>query len=99
MGMCKPSGGKYDVYGPSKHSLPKNYLPNSRIDYYDEKTRELLQQRWYDPNGLAILDRDWKHYNNPQKPHKFPHDHPYDWSMKIPRYGYDENRPINIEYC
>ena len=37
--------------------------------------------------------------NNPKKPHKFPHDHPWDWNKKVPRQDYDENREINVDYC
>ena len=101
MGMCKPSGGKLDMLGKFGSNIPdaRYGKPNSRTDYYDEETGELLQQRWYGPDGLAIWDRDWKHYDNPQKPHKFPHDHPFDWSIKKPRFDYDENRPINTDYC
>ena len=43
MGMCKPSGGIKQAYGPYKHSLKKDGTPNSRLDYYDENTKKLLQ--------------------------------------------------------
>ena len=95
MGMCKPSGGIKSVYGPYRESAPKLSAPNTRIDYYDEQTGELLQQRWYGPDGMPIWDRDWKH-NNSNQTHTFPHDHSWDWS-KIP-----VGRPIqpqNINYC
>ena len=98
MGMCKPSGGKIDMIG-KVGSMPPIGLPNTRVDLYDE-FGNLIQQRWYDPDGLAIWDRDWKHKDNPKKPHKFPHDHPFDWSIvKKPRFDYDENRPLNSDYC
>lgn len=96
MGMCKPSGGIKQAYGPYKHSLKKDGTPNSRLDYYDENTKKLLQQRWYGPDGLAIWDRDWDH-SNPKGNHKFPHDHPWDWSKNPPRQDFMNN--INNSYC
>lgn len=95
MGMCKPSGGKFDFYGPYRHSLPGKFLPNTRIDYYDEATGELIQQRWYGPDGLVIWDRDWNH-NDFYYEHYFPHDHSWDWSKKIPR---QKPIPVNSSYC
>lgn len=96
MGMCKPSGGKISQTG-SIGSLKKDGLPNTRIDLFNENG-ELILQRWYGPDGRAILNRDWKHPNKGGE-HKFPHDHPWDWNKKIPRLNYDENREINIDYC
>jgi len=85
MGMCKPSGGKFNTYGPYGRSIKDAFgKPNSRTDYYDSVTEELLQQRWYGPDGKAILNRDWKH-NDSNKTHKFPHDHPWDWTKISPR--------------
>lgn len=96
MGMCKPSGGKIDVYGKFGRNISDRFgTPNSRTDFYDEQTRQLLQQRWYGPDGLAIWDRDWEH-NNPKNNHKFPHDHPWDWNQKIPRLKPVE---MNKDYC
>ena len=85
MGMCKPSGGVKVLKGKYGRSIKEVVsTPNSRIDYYDEDTGELLQQRWYDSSGKAMLDRDWKHYD-PNNTHKFPHDHIWDWTKKTPR--------------
>ena len=42
---------------------------------------ELIQQRWYGPDGRAVLNRDWKHSKKGGE-HKFPHDHPWDWNKK-----------------
>ena len=55
MGMCKPSGGIEKIYGPYGRNIKEiiNQTPNSRIDYYDEKTGKLLQQRWFDADGKA----------------------------------------------
>ena len=39
----------------------------------------MLQQRWYDSSGRAIINKDWKHVNK-GKPHKFPHFHLWDWA-------------------
>ena len=97
MGMCKPSGGIKSKTGKIG-DLKATGDPNSRIDLKNEQG-ELIQQRWYGPDGRAILNRDWKHKdNNPQKPHKFPHDHPWDWNQKVPRLKYNENRGINTDY-
>ena len=96
MGMCKPSGGKIEVRDPYKHSLNKEGKPNSRLDYYDEDTGKLLQQRWYGPDGIVVWDRDWDH-SNPKGNHKFPHDHPWDWSKIPPRQDFMND--INDNYC
>ncbi len=97
MGMCKPSGGIKSVYGPARKNIRERTSDfNSRIDYYDEKTGELLQQRWFGPNGYAIWDRDWKH-GDAHHNHFFPHDHSWDWSKKVPR---DKKfQKPNQDYC
>ena len=98
MGMCKPSGGIKSQVGKIG-SLKANSDPNTRIDLYNEQG-ELIPQRWYGPDGFAVLNRDWKHPDkNLNKPHIFPHDHPWDWSKKVPRLKYDKNRKINTDYC
>ena len=96
MGMCIPSGGKFSQTGRIG-SLKAISIPNTRIDLYDENG-DLIQQRWYGPDGKAIWNRDWNHTNKGGE-HKFPHDHPWDWTQKIPRLSYDENRDINTDYC
>lgn len=98
MGMCKPSGGIKSKAGRIG-SLKAASDPNTRTDLFDENGK-LIQQRWYGPDGRAIWNRDWKHLdNNPQKPHKFPHDHPWDWTKRKPRENYDDNRTIDNDYC
>lgn len=98
MGMCKPSGGIERKVGKIGDLKAKGNL-NTRIDLYNEEG-ELIQQRWYGADSKAVWNRDWKHKdNNPQKLHKFPHDHPWDWSKKKPRQDYDEEREINPYYC
>ena len=96
MGMCKPSGGIEKKVGKIG-DLKAHGDPNSRIDLYNKKD-ELIQQRWYDANGRAEMNRDWKHANKGGE-HKFPHDHPWDWTKKEQRADYDENREINKHYC
>ena len=80
MGMCKPSGGVNKVYGPFGKNIKdiEGCTPNSRTDYYDEATGELLQQRWYDAEGKAIWDRDWTHGGGE---HEWPHDHYWIWTI------------------
>lgn len=96
MGMCKPSGGINSLYGPYRHNIDEIIgTPNSRTNYYDEETKKLLQQRWYGPDGRAIGDRDWDH-SDLNDSHKFPHDHPWDWSKKRPRQKPTEK---NDNYC
>lgn len=96
--MCKPSGGIKSQMGKIGDLAPYGD-PNSRIDLYNiDNPNELLQQRWYDFNGKAEMNRDWKHSNKGGK-HKFPHDHPWDWTQKNPRAEYDEDREINNHYC
>lgn len=59
MGMCKPSGGIKPMMGKIG-DLPRIGTPNTRTDLYNEQG-ELIQQRWYGPDGRAIWNRDWKH--------------------------------------
>ena len=106
MGMCKPSGGiNSPIYGPFGKNIPdiEGCSPNSRTDYYVEKTGELLQQRWYDSDGKAIWDRDWKH-NDSHHNHTFPHDHYWDWLKdKVhpprPEYIGPNGEKTNMHYC
>ena len=100
MGMCQPSGGKIDMFGKFGSNIPdaRYGKPNSRTDYYDEDTGELLQQRWYGPDGFAIWDRDWKH-RDPFHNHIFPHDHSWDWNRPPGKQRSKENLPMNPDYC
>ena len=101
MGMCKPSGGVKSVYGPYRENIkPIHGTPNSRIDYYDEITGKLLQQRWFGPDGYAIWDRDWDH-SDPLDSHTFPHDHYWVWKNgKLKRYEYKgpNEETVNNDY-
>jgi len=75
MGMCKPSGGIKQQVGRIG-DLKAEGNPNSRVDLYN-KNEELIQQRWYGPDGRAIWDRDWAHGGGD---HTWPHDHSWEWS-------------------
>ena len=104
MGMCKPSGGiNPPAYGPFGKNIKdiEGCTPNSRTDYYDEKTGELLQQRWYDAEGKAIWDRDWAHGNKHK--HAFPHDHYWDWENPEHadrlKYIGPNGEKTNMNYC
>ncbi len=50
--MCKPSGGINKSIG-RLGSLNRRATPNTRADLYNENG-ELIQQRWYGPDGRAI---------------------------------------------
>jgi len=95
--MCKPCGGIITMFATTKISPTKKIFgkygrnipqirgtPNSRTDMYDDVTGKLLQQRWFGPDGWALLDRDWEHGDN-KKSHFFPHDQRWDYSKKEPR--------------
>ncbi|MCL2234415.1 MAG: hypothetical protein FWC02_01900 [Firmicutes bacterium] len=85
MGMCSPSGGIEKVYGSYGRSIgPIVGTPNSRTDFFDEVTGQLLQSRWYGPERWAVRDRDYDH-NDSKNTHEFPHDHRWDWTKKRPR--------------
>lgn len=104
MGMCKPSGGITKIYGRIGQNIPGSFgKPNSRTDMYNiDNVTELLQQRWYDSNGSNEWDRDHRHKNNnPKRPHKYPHDHFWDWEKPPYRFIYkDENGNLtNSDYC
>ena len=88
MGMCKPSGGINKSIG-KLGSLNRRSIPNTRTDLYNENG-DLIQQRWYDAEGKAVWDRDWKH-NDSRRTHKFPHDHYWDWEK-------NKGHPPRIEY-
>lgn len=97
MGMCKPSGGKFEIVG-RVGSLPMLWEPNTRIDLYDG-TGKLLQQAWYGPDGLIIWYRDWSHGGGE---HEWPHDHyPNFADKKHPRPPYTgiNGEKTNLNYC
>ncbi len=90
MGAYKQIGDIKDIYG-KVGDLDKDGQKNTRYDLFDEDTGKLLQQRWYDSSGKAIINKDWSHGNKGGKPHKFPHFHLWDWSKKKPRQNEDES--------
>lgn len=107
MGMCKPSGGiNKPIYGKVGQNIPGSFgPPNTRTDMYNiDNPDELLQQRWYGPDGRNLWDRDWKHKNeNPKNPHKYPHDHYWDWTKppgkQRPPYKGPNGENTNNSYC
>lgn len=65
-------------------SLPaKNGPSNGSIDIYDEQAN-LLQRRFFDELGNALLDVDFIHSNG-DGTHEFPHFHDWDWTQNPPR--------------
>lgn len=105
MGMCKPSGGINEpIYGKVGQNIPGSFgPPNTRTDMYDiDNPDELLQQRWYGPDGRNLWDRDWKH-NDPHHNHTFPHDHNWDWTKppgkQRPSYKGPNGENTNNSYC
>ena len=60
----------------------KDQEPYSSQDLYDDIG--LKQRRYFDKDGKAELDIDYKHGGN-DKDHKFPHRHYWDWSKTPPR--------------
>jgi len=59
MGMCKPSGGiNPPIFGKVGQNIKGSKgLPNTRTDMYDiDNQTELIQQRWYGPDGRNFWD-------------------------------------------
>lgn len=57
--------------------------PNSSEDLYNQNG-ELIQRRYYDENGYAEFDIDFKH-DNSHNNHEFPHKHTWDWKNGVPQ--------------
>lgn len=75
----KTMGGKsYSALTTTAHSLPRKGTPNSVLQKYDS-SGNLVRERYYDSNGLALKDIDYTDHGNP-KAHKVPHEHNWDWS-------------------
>ena len=90
MGAYKQTGKVKDIYG-KVGDLSQTAQKNSRYDLFDEDTGELLQQRWYNSLGNAIINKDWKHGNKGGKPHAFPHYHLWNWDKKNARQSQDDS--------
>ena len=69
------------------HCCLKNDFINSYKEFSEKGTLDIRKG--------TVFPKD----KNPKKPHKFPHDHPWDWNQKVPRLKYDEDRDINTDYC
>ncbi|MCL2255520.1 MAG: hypothetical protein FWC11_01515 [Firmicutes bacterium] len=92
--MCKVSGGINKFVGSR---LNDEGAPNSKSELYD-KFGDLKQERWYDSNGDAIWDRDWKHKWDPKHGEpKFPHDH--DWDSSRDPVRTNEHLEVNSMFC
>lgn len=91
MGMCKPSGGIKSVEG-RLGGLPRKDTPNTRTDLYNEKG-ELIQRRWYGPDGWAIHNRDYNH-GYPR-----PHDHYWNWDDNKGPKRNKEHSAVDNNYC
>jgi len=89
MGAYKQTSNVKVVYG-KVGVLKRKGQENTRYDLFDEDTGELLQQRWYDSLGRAIINKDWKHGNKGGK-HEFPHFHLWDWSTDGERQKEDKS--------
>lgn len=76
---AKKDGKKTDNHSTQKGgSLDKTGEPNSSKDLKDSNG-ELKQRRYYDKNGNADMDIDYKHGGNGKEP--FPHRH--DWNNGV----------------
>lgn len=91
MGMCKPSGGINKSVG-KLGSLDRRGTPNTRTDLYNENG-EIIQQRWYDPNGWAIHNRDYTHA------YPRPHDHYWNWDEEKGPQRSREHSAVDDNFC
>jgi hypothetical protein len=74
-----------NIFGPQQNILlanknPNTGEPNSTSDILNPDGT-LKQRRWYGPDGLPFLDRD---YNHSGKGHEFPHDHAWENGQRQP---------------
>ena len=91
MGMCKPSGGISKSTG-RLGSLNRYSMPNTRIDLYDENGN-LIQQRWFGPDGWVVHNRDYNH-GTPR-----PHDHYWVWNDKKGPQRSKEHSAVDNNFC
>ncbi len=59
--------------------LPTKGTPNSSLEKRDKK-RKVVQRRYYDGDGNAILNIDYDHDHGAGKPHA----HDWDWTQDPP---------------
>lgn len=81
------------VIGRSGDLPARAAKPNSRWDLYTYEG-DLIQSRWFDENGNAIRNRDYKHQNVFLN-HKFPHDHSWEWINGNPKRS---SNPLDPDY-
>ena len=86
-----PSGGTYNFYG-RVGSLSRTGKPNSRVDLF--QNGEKIQSRWYNAEGKAKRNRDFKHGDG-SNTHTFPHDHNWTWDGEK---GQREKTPLVPDY-
>ena len=89
--MCKPSGGINKSIG-KLGSLSRRSKPNTRINLYDEHGN-LIQQRWYGPDGWVIHNRDYNH-GYPR-----PHDHYWIMNDKNGPQRSKIHSPVDDNFC
>ncbi|MFI8714455.1 hypothetical protein [Brevibacillus brevis] len=63
-----------------ERTLPKKGPAMSSKDLVNKG--ELVQRRYYGPDGKADMDIDYTHHGNPKQHPKVPHRHDWDWSNK-----------------
>lgn len=71
-----PNRGVESIVGRSGDLPTSGAKPNARYDLYVNGKK--IQSRWFDDNGYAIRNRDYKH-QNAHNNHYFPHDHTWTW--------------------
>lgn len=64
--------------GSGISSLPIKGKPNSKRSLF--KNGKLVQERFYDENGLAKTDVDYTNHGNKTQHKEVPHQHRWDWS-------------------
>ena len=74
-------------------SLKIIHKPNMKVNRLNEYG-ELIQSRWYDNEGKAVRNRDFKHQDS-HKNHFFPHDHSWTWDNDI---GHRNKKPLVTDY-
>lgn len=79
-------GKPYAVEQTTEHSIGLTGTPNSVLQKYNEDG-ELEKERYYDDEGKAYVDVDYKDQGNPKAHPKLPHKHEWDWSTDPPGRG------------
>jgi hypothetical protein len=64
---------------PRSGDLPTTGSPNSSRDKRDKKGK-IIQRRYYDGDGKAVINIDYDHDHGAGK----PHGHDWDWTQELP---------------